>query len=82
MKSLGFFVMDMEPEGFAGRRFIVVETKSDTPGMTLGPVADGPFTTRRAAEQRRDELEVSHPFGTPLRRADRRQVPQPTDDEE
>lgn len=57
----GVFVMDMAPEGFAGRRYIVTRTTA-TPGMALGPVAAGPFDTEEAAACEADRLEAANPL--------------------
>jgi hypothetical protein len=57
----GIFVMDMAPEGFVGRRYIVTRTTT-TPGMALGPVAAGPFDTVEAAQREADRLEAASPL--------------------
>jgi hypothetical protein len=63
-EQTGIFVMDMAPEGFAGRRYIVTRTTA-SPGMPLGPVAAGPFDSIEAAERESDELEAAHPLVKP-----------------
>lgn len=60
----GVFVMDMAPEGFAGRRYIVTRTTA-SPGVPLGPVAAGPFDTVEAAQREADKLEAANPIGSP-----------------
>jgi len=57
----GIFVMDMAPDGFAGRRYIVTRTTA-SPGMALGPVAAGPFDTVEAAQREADRLEAARPL--------------------
>ncbi|GJG88709.1 hypothetical protein tb265_38900 [Gemmatimonadetes bacterium T265] len=61
LTPVGWLVMDMAPDGFAARRYIVVFTKA-TPGMMLGPVAAGPFDSEEVAQREADRLEAANPL--------------------